>query len=56
MQGSAIFGSFSLQPKKEISVSIREAIQAEREEIVKAIEHSNNLLLKALGLPEEPAK
>jgi hypothetical protein len=37
-------------------VSIREAIQAEQEEIVKAIEKSNNLLFKALGLPEEPPK
>jgi hypothetical protein len=37
-------------------VSIREAIQAEREEIVKAIEHSNNLLFKALGLSEEPTE
>jgi hypothetical protein len=37
-------------------VSIREAIQAEQEEIVKAIEKSNALLFEALGLGEEPAK
>lgn len=37
-------------------MSIQEAIQAEREEIVKAIEKSNNLLFKALGLSEDPAK
>ena len=37
-------------------MSIREAIQAEQEEIVKAIEKSNDLLLKALGLPKEPPK
>jgi hypothetical protein len=37
-------------------MSIREAIQAEQEEIVKAIEKSNDLLFKALGLFQESNK
>lgn len=34
-------------------MSVQEAIQAEQEEIVKAIEKSNSLLFKALGLSED---
>jgi hypothetical protein len=37
-------------------MSVQEGIQSEQEEIVKAIEKSNNLLFKALGLSEEPNK
>lgn len=37
-------------------MSIQKALEAEREEIVKALDKSNNLLFKALGLPEEPTE